>query len=94
MEEPREAFSRNDGRAGAIVVEKFLVDSVKPASHVQLACSGQCCAFPSDGNELCIWDTKDPPHQVRVTRVPAASEGPSSDGKSLTERDTRVTLTW
>ena len=69
MEEPREAFSRNDGRAGAIVVEKFLVDSVKPASHVQLACSGQCCAFPSDGNELCIWDTKDPPHQVRVTRV-------------------------
>ena len=26
--------------------------------------------------------------------VPAASEGPSSDGKSLTERDTRVTLTW
>uniref|UniRef100_A0A8C2NIV6 WD repeat domain 27 n=1 Tax=Capra hircus TaxID=9925 RepID=A0A8C2NIV6_CAPHI len=68
MEEPREAFSRNDGRAGAIVVEKFLVDSVKPASHVQLACSGQCCAFPSDGNELCIWDTKDPPHQLMILK--------------------------
>ncbi|KAI4567663.1 hypothetical protein MJT46_019710, partial [Ovis ammon polii x Ovis aries] len=68
MEEPREAFSRNDGCAGDIVVEKFLVDSVKPASHVQLACSGQCCAFPSDGNELCIWDTKDPPHQLMILK--------------------------
>nr|XP_042109684.1 WD repeat-containing protein 27 isoform X6 [Ovis aries] len=68
MEEPREAFSRNDGRAGDVVVEKFLVDSVKPASHVQLACSGQCCAFPSDGNELCIWDTKDPPHQLMILK--------------------------
>lgn len=64
MEEPQEIISRNDGHVGDIVVENFLVDSMKPAPHVQLACSGQSCAFPLDGNELCIWDTKDPPQQV------------------------------
>lgn len=64
MEEPQEIFSRNDGHVGDIVVEKFLVDSMKPAPHVQLACSGRSCAFPLDGNELCIWDIKDPPQQV------------------------------
>ena len=69
MEEPQEVSSRKDGRAGDIVVEKFLVDSMKPASHVQLACSGQSCAFPLDGSELCIWDTKEPPHQVRKPRA-------------------------
>ncbi|XP_043744313.1 WD repeat-containing protein 27 isoform X1 [Cervus elaphus] len=68
MEEPQEIFSRNDGRAGDIVVEKFLVDSVKPAPHVQLACSGRSCAFPLDGNELCIWDTKDPPQQLMILK--------------------------
>lgn len=26
--------------------------------------SGQSCAFPLDRNELCVWDTKEPPHQV------------------------------
>ncbi|OWK01849.1 hypothetical protein Celaphus_00019188 [Cervus elaphus hippelaphus] len=68
MEEPQEIFSRNDGRAGDIVVEKFLVDSMKPAPHVQLACSGRSCAFPLDGNELCIWDTKDPPQQLMILK--------------------------
>ena len=64
MEEPQEIFSMNDGHAGDRVVEKYLVDSKKSASHVQLACSGQSCAFPLDGNELCVRDTKQPPHQV------------------------------
>ncbi|KAB0359374.1 hypothetical protein FD754_003530 [Muntiacus muntjak] len=68
MEEPQEIFSRNDGRAGDIVVEKFLVDSMKPAAHVQLACSGRSCAFPLDGNELCIWDTRDPPQQLMILK--------------------------
>uniref|UniRef100_A0A8C6D3S8 WD repeat domain 27 n=1 Tax=Moschus moschiferus TaxID=68415 RepID=A0A8C6D3S8_MOSMO len=68
MEEPQEVFSRNGGRAGDIVVEKFLVDSMKPAPHVQLACSGQSCAFPLDGNKLCIWDTKDPPQQLMILK--------------------------
>ncbi|XP_061284577.1 WD repeat-containing protein 27 isoform X2 [Bos javanicus] len=68
MEEPQEVSSRKDGRAGDIVVEKFLVDSMKPASHVQLACSGQSCAFPLDGNELCIWDTEEPPHQLMILK--------------------------
>ncbi|XP_068407228.1 WD repeat-containing protein 27 [Eschrichtius robustus] len=63
MEEPQEIFSMNDGHAGDRVVEKYLVDSKKSASHVPLACSGQSCAFPLDGNELCVRDTKQPPHQ-------------------------------
>ena len=40
MEEPQEIFSRNDGHVGDIVVEKFLVDSMKPAPHVQPAVGG------------------------------------------------------
>ncbi|CAN0501842.1 unnamed protein product [Rangifer tarandus platyrhynchus] len=68
MEEPQEIISRNDGHVGDIVVENFLVDSMKPAPHVQLACSGQSCAFPLDGNELCIWDTKDPPQQLMILK--------------------------
>ncbi|XP_070233174.1 WD repeat-containing protein 27 isoform X7 [Bos mutus] len=68
MEEAQEASSRKDGRAGDIVLEKFLVDSMKPASHVQLACNGQSCAFPLDGNELCIWDTEEPPHQLMILK--------------------------
>uniref|UniRef100_A0A8C0CYQ9 WD repeat domain 27 n=1 Tax=Balaenoptera musculus TaxID=9771 RepID=A0A8C0CYQ9_BALMU len=68
MEEPQEIFSMNDGHAGDRVVEKYLVDSKKSASHVQLACSGQSCAFPLDGNELCVRDTKQPPHQLLILR--------------------------
>ncbi|XP_067557614.1 WD repeat-containing protein 27 [Pseudorca crassidens] len=103
MEEPQEIFSINDGHAGDIVMEKYLVDSKKSASHVQLACSGRSCAshvqlacsgrscashvqlacsgrscashvqlacsgrscaFALDRNALCLWDTKEPPHQV------------------------------
>ncbi|XP_069899553.1 WD repeat-containing protein 27 [Globicephala melas] len=63
MEEPQEIFSINDGHAGDIVVE-YLVDSKKSASHVQLACSGQSCAFALDRNALCVWDAKEPPHQT------------------------------
>ncbi|XP_059796788.1 WD repeat-containing protein 27 isoform X3 [Balaenoptera ricei] len=68
MEEPQEIFSMNDGHASDRVVEKYLVDSKKSASHVQLACSGQSCAFPLDGNELCVRDTKQPPHQLLILR--------------------------
>ncbi|KAM9060656.1 WD repeat-containing protein 27 [Megaptera novaeangliae] len=58
----------NDGRAGDRVVEKYLVDSKKSASHVPLACSGQSCAFPLGGNELCVQDTKQPPPQLLILR--------------------------
>ena len=84
MEEAQEASSRKDGRAGDIVLEKFLVDSMKPASHVQLACNGQSCAFPLDGNELCIWDTEEPPHQVWELRVCLVSQRLAVTALSLT----------
>lgn len=64
MEEPQEISSTNDSCVGDIIIEKYLVESKEPASHVQLACGVQHCAFPLDGNQLCIWNTEDPSHQV------------------------------
>uniref|UniRef100_A0A2K5RDP3 WD repeat domain 27 n=1 Tax=Cebus imitator TaxID=2715852 RepID=A0A2K5RDP3_CEBIM len=68
MENPQDIFSSNGGCVSDIVVEKYLVESKESASHVQLACSMQHCAFPLDGNELCIWNTKDPSHQLLILR--------------------------
>uniref|UniRef100_A0A4X2LXJ3 WD repeat domain 27 n=2 Tax=Vombatus ursinus TaxID=29139 RepID=A0A4X2LXJ3_VOMUR len=42
-----------------IVQERYLIESKESASHVQLACSQHYCAFPLNGNELCIWNTSD-----------------------------------
>ncbi|VCW83920.1 unnamed protein product [Gulo gulo] len=49
---------------GDVVTEKGLVASKEPVAHVQLACSTQYCAFPVDGNMLCVWSTEDPSYQV------------------------------
>uniref|UniRef100_A0A9L0JWE9 WD repeat domain 27 n=1 Tax=Equus asinus TaxID=9793 RepID=A0A9L0JWE9_EQUAS len=68
MEEPQEISSTNDSCVGDIVIEKYLVESKEPASHVQLACGVQHCAFPLDGNQLCIWNTQDPSHQRLILR--------------------------
>lgn len=62
------AFSRNDGRAGDVVVEKFLVDSVKPASP---------CSSPALGSAvLSLPDGKRAVHM--------GHQGPSSPGESYT----------
>ncbi|XP_058389956.1 WD repeat-containing protein 27 isoform X1 [Diceros bicornis minor] len=68
MEEPQEISSTNDGCVGDIVIEKYLVESKESASHFQLACSVPHCAFPLDGNKLCIWNTNDPSHRLLVLR--------------------------
>ncbi|KAF5914891.1 hypothetical protein HPG69_010957 [Diceros bicornis minor] len=68
MEEPQEISSTNDGCVGDIVIEKYLVESKESASHVQLACSVPHCAFPLDGNKLCIWNTNDPSHRSNDTK--------------------------
>uniref|UniRef100_A0A5F9DL97 WD repeat domain 27 n=1 Tax=Oryctolagus cuniculus TaxID=9986 RepID=A0A5F9DL97_RABIT len=64
MEEPHKTFSTSDGCVSDIVTEKYLVRSQESASHVQLACCGRCCAFPLDGNQLCVWDVEGPSHQL------------------------------
>ncbi|VFV27319.1 Hypothetical predicted protein [Lynx pardinus] len=64
MEEPQGFFSTGDGCVGDTVTERCLVESKEPVSHVQLACGLWFCAFPLDGNELCVWSTKDPSYQV------------------------------
>lgn len=64
MEEPQGFFSPGDGCVGDMVTERCLVESKEPVSHVQLACGLWFCAFPLDGNELCVWSTKDPSYQV------------------------------
>ncbi|XP_016068435.1 PREDICTED: WD repeat-containing protein 27 [Miniopterus natalensis] len=67
MEEPQ-IFSTSDGCGGDRVTEKYRVESKQPASHVQLACRPPHCAFPLDGNHLCVWSTEDPPQQLLVLR--------------------------
>ncbi|XP_047625664.1 WD repeat-containing protein 27 isoform X10 [Phacochoerus africanus] len=68
MEEPRETFSTSEGHGGEIVVETHVVESTESASHVHLACSRQHCAFPLDGDALCVWSTQDPSHQPLILR--------------------------
>lgn len=41
----------------SIVSELRSAESTSPLSHVQLACTHQYCAFPLNGNELCVWNT-------------------------------------
>ncbi|XP_060229291.1 WD repeat-containing protein 27 isoform X4 [Meriones unguiculatus] len=52
-----------DGHTSDIVVERYLVESQKSAAHAPLACSAQHCAFPLDGNRLCVWS---PSHQLLI----------------------------
>nr|XP_037857157.1 WD repeat-containing protein 27 isoform X2 [Chlorocebus sabaeus] len=68
MENPQDIFSSNGGCLSETVIEKYLVESKESVSHVQLACSMQDCAFPLDGTELCIWNTKSPSHQLLILR--------------------------
>ncbi|CAK7299636.1 WD repeat-containing protein 27 [Vulpes lagopus] len=65
MGEPRGIFCSAQGCVGDVIIEQRLVESEEPASHVPLACSAQYCAFPVDGNVLCLWNTKDPSYQSR-----------------------------
>ncbi|XP_053446331.1 WD repeat-containing protein 27 isoform X2 [Nycticebus coucang] len=63
MEQSQESLPANNGRAGGIVIEKFWVRSTESASHAQLACNTQLCAFPLGGNGLCVRSTEDPSDQ-------------------------------
>ncbi|XP_041535974.1 WD repeat-containing protein 27 [Microtus oregoni] len=53
-----------DAHSSDIVAERYLVESKKSTAHVPLACSTQYCAFPLDGNHLCVWSPRDPSHQL------------------------------
>ncbi|XP_045626528.1 WD repeat-containing protein 27 isoform X2 [Ursus americanus] len=68
MEDPQGILCADAGRVGDLVTEKGLVASKEPAPHVQLACSAQYCAFPVDGNALCVWSTEDPLYQPLTLR--------------------------
>ncbi|KAJ6664618.1 hypothetical protein lerEdw1_006191 [Lerista edwardsae] len=64
MESPVDLCFTEEGCSNSIVLEKQVFRSKVLESHVQLACSLRYCAFPLNGNELCIWDTADDPdHQ-------------------------------
>lgn len=67
MENIMDLCSTEDGyNSSSIVLEKQVFRSKVPESHVQLACSLHYCAFPLNGNELCIWNMSDEPnHQVK-----------------------------
>ncbi|XP_015270887.1 PREDICTED: WD repeat-containing protein 27 [Gekko japonicus] len=59
MESPVDLCFTEDGCRNSIVLEKQVFQSKVPESHVQLACDLHYCAFPLNGNELCIWNTTD-----------------------------------
>ncbi|XP_042299952.1 WD repeat-containing protein 27 [Sceloporus undulatus] len=64
MESPEDLRFFEEGCSSSIVLEKKVFISQVPESHVQLACSLHYCAFPLNGNELCILKiTDDPDHQ-------------------------------
>ncbi|XP_019383076.1 PREDICTED: WD repeat-containing protein 27 isoform X2 [Gavialis gangeticus] len=54
MESPMDRCFAEEGNSLDIVLEKQVFRSKVLESHVQLACSSQYCAFPLNGNELCI----------------------------------------
>ncbi|GAB1300539.1 WD repeat-containing protein 27 [Apodemus speciosus] len=72
MEPPPEKPS-TDGPMSAVVTERYVVESKTAAAHAPLACSSYHCAFPLDGNRLCVWSPKDPSHQAasHPTRTPS-----------------------
>nr|XP_045015341.1 WD repeat-containing protein 27 [Jaculus jaculus] len=55
-----------DGHSSDIIVERYLVESKKSEAHTQLACSTQHCAFPLDGNRLCVWRPRGPAYQLLI----------------------------
>ncbi|TFK07116.1 sialidase-2 [Platysternon megacephalum] len=61
MESPVDLCFTEEGCSHDIVLEKQVFRSKVPESHVQLACNLHYCAFPLNGNELCIWNTGDSP---------------------------------
>ncbi|XP_040614205.1 WD repeat-containing protein 27 isoform X1 [Mesocricetus auratus] len=56
-------MTSTDGPTRGIVAERYLIESHKSTAHVPLACSTQHCAFPLDGNHLCVWSPRDPSQQ-------------------------------
>ncbi|KAL7987596.1 hypothetical protein Chor_006515, partial [Crotalus horridus] len=63
MENLMDLYSTEDGyNSSNIVLEKQVFRSKVSESHVQLACSLHYCAFPLNGNELCIWNMSDDPN--------------------------------
>ncbi|XP_051854118.1 WD repeat-containing protein 27 [Antechinus flavipes] len=63
MEASENASSNKVSYVVNIVQERHLMESEESASHVQLACSQHYCAFPLNGNKLCIWNTNSPFNQ-------------------------------
>ncbi|XP_075780787.1 WD repeat-containing protein 27 isoform X2 [Pelodiscus sinensis] len=61
MESPEDLCFTEEGCSHDIILEKQLFRSKVLESHVQLACSLHYCAFPLNGNELCIWNNGDSP---------------------------------
>ncbi|XP_038626538.1 WD repeat-containing protein 27 [Tachyglossus aculeatus] len=63
MDNREDLYSTKDDCVDDIIREKLFVESSRLASPVQLACGLHYCAFPLDGNELCVWDTDIPSNE-------------------------------
>nr|XP_048277407.1 WD repeat-containing protein 27 isoform X1 [Myodes glareolus] len=88
-----------DGHSSDIVAERYLVESKKSTAHVPLACSTQYCAFPLDGNHLCVWSPRDPSHQLLTLRghhqlITAVAFGNQVDPLQLCSASQDCVIMW
>ncbi|XP_059032464.1 WD repeat-containing protein 27 isoform X20 [Mustela lutreola] len=99
MEDARGILCADGGCLGDVLTEKGLVAPKEPVAHVQLACSAQYCAFPADGNTLCVWSTEDPSHQPLTLGghhepVTAVAFGNAASPRLLCSASRDHVITW
>ncbi|XP_017949681.1 WD repeat-containing protein 27 isoform X2 [Xenopus tropicalis] len=51
-----------------VIGERRSTVSSSPVSHVQISCTSQYCAFPLNGNNLCIWNISNPTEQPIILK--------------------------
>ncbi|XP_069810603.1 WD repeat-containing protein 27 isoform X2 [Dendropsophus ebraccatus] len=68
MKRMRDMSAFEEFGSHSLVSELRSLESSSPLSHVQLACTHQYCAFPLNGNELCIWNTTSPQEQPLILK--------------------------
>ncbi|XP_041418683.1 WD repeat-containing protein 27 isoform X2 [Xenopus laevis] len=51
-----------------VIRERRSTVSSCPVSHVQISCSCQYCAFPLNGNDLCIWSISNPTEEPIILK--------------------------
>ncbi|XP_051020322.1 WD repeat-containing protein 27 [Acomys russatus] len=89
----------SDGHTSDIVAERYVAESKESAAHAPLACTTQHCAFPLDGNRLCVWSPKGPSHQLLTLQghrqsITAVAFGNQTDPLRLCSASQDCVIMW